>query len=144
MQLTILSPKQANTPKNKTLLHHIPWKGGTYLEAELEKPKNTILKLIFLMDGPVIIGVTALKTRDILKVSSLTPFISTVFVNEAFRKRGYSKILVKAAETEAARLGHNTRYIVSQHVGLYEKNGYKKTSATDIFNRSMSIYSKQI
>ena len=55
----------------------------------------------------------------------IDPWVSTVFVAEPFRGGGISGLLIDFANDYARGLGFKRTYIPSEHVGLYEKYGYR-------------------
>ncbi|MDR0288012.1 MAG: GNAT family N-acetyltransferase [Clostridiales bacterium] len=56
----------------------------------------------------------------------ITPFIGAVYVDPQFRGRRVSENLVKVACDYACSCGFSAVYLISSHVGLYEKYGFKE------------------
>lgn len=54
------------------------------------------------------------------------PFIGYVFVGEPYRGRRLSERLIRAAMAYAGGLGYPQVYICTDHIGLYEKYGFRK------------------
>ena len=72
-----------------------------------------------------------------------SPYIAIVYVDPNFRANGISKELVKIAENQLLKVGFQSIYIVTQHVGLYEKWGYSQIDeAEDKFGRIMRVLEK--
>ena len=95
-------------------------------------------------DGRVI-GMATLMKTDYYPLPEVFPWVSTVFVSEAFRGRRISEKLIDAANAFASSLGFNRTYIPSEHVGLYEKYGYRYVR--DIVNYGGGVdrlYAKQL
>lgn len=84
-----------------------------------------------LSDGRIVGMVTLMKT-DYYPLPEIFPWVSTLFVTEAYRGRRISEQLVDFANAYARELGFTRSYIPSEHVGLYEKYGY--TYIKDIVN----------
>jgi len=64
--------------------------------------------------------------HDCLPDEPYTPYIGYVFVDEAFRGQRISEQMIQAVLAYAKTLGHDKVYLVSDHVGLYEKYGFVK------------------
>ena len=84
-----------------------------------------------LSDGRIVGMVTLMKT-DYYPLPEIFPWVSTLFVTEAYRGRRISEQLVDFANAYARELGFTRSYIPSEHVSLYEKYGY--TYIKDIVN----------
>ncbi|MDD3242996.1 MAG: GNAT family N-acetyltransferase [Eubacteriales bacterium] len=77
----------------------------------------------------VIAGYCTLAKADCIPDVPYTPYIGFVFVGEAFRGQRLSERLIDAACAYARELGFDRVYLVSDHVGLYEKYGFEKADA---------------
>ena len=75
--------------------------------------------------GDRIVGMATIAKTDYYPLPQIRPWISTVFVTEAFRGRRISQRLISSAEDYARALGFRRTYIPSAHLGLYEKYGYR-------------------
>ena len=75
-------------------------------------------------DGKVI-GVTTLLNTDYYPLPEIFPWVSCVFVTEAWRGRRVSGLLIDRANAYAGSLGYKRTYIPSPYFGLYEKYGYR-------------------
>ena len=66
-------------------------------------------------------------------------------VSEDYRGRHLSQQLVKLAENQIKQIGFHKAYIVTKHVGLYEKLGYEQIdTSVDQLGRKMRILAKQL
>ncbi len=74
--------------------------------------------------GDEIVGMTSIMKTDYYPITDIYPWISSVFVTEAYRGRRISGLLIEAANIYARSLGFTKTYIPSEHTGLYEKYGY--------------------
>ena len=74
-------------------------------------------------DGQIV-GMATLMQTDYYPLPELCPWISTLFVTEAFRRQGICGELIAAAERYAKSLGFEKSYIPTSIVGLYERYGY--------------------
>ena len=55
-----------------------------------------------------------------------TPFIGFVFVDEPYRGKRISELMIQSAILYARELGYEKIYIMSGEIGLYEKYGFEK------------------
>ena len=75
-------------------------------------------------DGTVI-GLLSLLHPASYPLPDIFPWVSSLFVTEEWRGRRLSQRLVEHANAYAESLGFERTYIPSEHVGLYEKYGYR-------------------
>ena len=75
-------------------------------------------------DGQVV-GMVSLFKTDYYPLPEIFPWVSSLFVTEEWRGRRLSQMLVDHANAYAKGLGFERTYIPSEHVGLYEKYGYR-------------------
>lgn len=72
-----------------------------------------------------IIGMASLAKTDYYPLPDIFPWVSSLFVTEEWRGHRLSQRLVEHANAYAESLGFERTYIPSEHVGLYEKYGYR-------------------
>lgn len=72
-----------------------------------------------------IIGMASLFKTDYYPLPEITPWVSSLFVTEEWRGYRISEMLVEHTNDYARTLGFDKTYIPSEHVGLYEKYGYR-------------------
>lgn len=77
------------------------------------------------MAGDRVVGMVSLFKTDYYPLPEIFPWVSSLFVTEDFRGRRISQQLVDHANAYALSLGFDRTYIPSEHVGLYEKYGYR-------------------
>ena len=71
-----------------------------------------------------IVGMATIMKSDYYPLPEIYPWISTLFVSEAYRGNRISEKLIDFANAYARTLGFDKTYIPSEHIGLYEKYGY--------------------
>ena len=71
-----------------------------------------------------IIGIAYIRKEDYYPLPEIFPWISSIFVIEAYRGHRVSEKLIDTANEYAKKNGFDKTYIPSIHVGLYEKYGY--------------------
>ncbi|MBR4959960.1 MAG: GNAT family N-acetyltransferase [Clostridia bacterium] len=72
-----------------------------------------------------IVGMATIMKSDYYPLPEIYPWISTLFVSEEYRGHRISGKLIDFANSYAGDLGFDKTYIPSEHVGLYEKYGYR-------------------
>ncbi|MFD1431818.1 GNAT family N-acetyltransferase [Lacticaseibacillus yichunensis] len=142
----LLRQKPALVTWATTLLNKVHWQAGPHLAkllagAGLKKTECVIL----LLQNDALIGFCALVDQDIVLDTDYAPFVSSVYVDPAFRGQGLSMTLVGLAEQRAQAGGATALYIVTQHTGLYEHRGFKQIGVgKDIFDRPMRLLAKKL
>ncbi|KRK86493.1 GNAT family N-acetyltransferase [Lentilactobacillus sunkii] len=128
------------------LIGAVSWPAGKYLANEmLGGQVSDWERVIVLMDGDQLAGFCAVVREDIVKNTGYSPFIGFVFVSEDKRGHGLSQQLVKLAEEQIRQIGFHKAYIVTKHVGLYEKVGYEQIdNSVDQLGRKMRILAKNL
>lgn len=78
---------------------------------------------VAMVDGKAVGMATIMKT-DYYPLPDVFPWISTIFVTEAYRGQKISGRLIAYANGYAKTLGFHRTYIPTEYIGLYEKYGY--------------------
>ncbi len=79
---------------------------------------------VAMVDGQIIGMVSVMKT-DYYPLPEIYPWVSSVFVAEDYRGHRISEKLIDFANEYAKANGFDRTYIPSEHIGLYEKYGYR-------------------
>lgn len=117
-------------------LRGIEWGAGRHLAALLAKDAfaaeygDSAGLYLVRQDGDFI-GFGALVDKDYLPRPALKPWIAFVYVDPKARGQRLSEKIVRYLENQAAAQGFGKTYLVSQHLGLYEKYGYTLLEKTD-------------
>lgn len=104
------------------------WKAGSYLAVKMKNNEFLEWERVFAasVDGKVV-GFCTLAEKDEMPAKyEFTPFIWFVFVDEQYRGKRLSELMLKSATSYAHALGYEKIYIMSGEIGLYEKYGFKK------------------
>ncbi|MDR2914784.1 MAG: GNAT family N-acetyltransferase [Tannerella sp.] len=72
-----------------------------------------------------IIGCAGLITNDFISRMDLYPWVCGVFIEEAHRGNAYASLLLKKAQEDAVKGGFDHLYLSTDHIGYYEKYGYR-------------------
>ena len=97
------------------------------------------------MDGERIVGMVTVGKTDYYPLPEIFPWVSTLFVSEEYRGRRISGTLIDCANRYIRGLGFGRSYIPTEHVGLYEKYGYRYVK--DIVNYGGGVdrlYTKEL
>ena len=107
--------------------YNCSWHAGKILAEQMRKNNfNSWERVFAAMEGSNIVGYCTLSATDCIPDVSYTPYISFMFVNERHRGNRISEKLIRFALKYAKTLKFNKVYLVSDHVGLYEKYGFTK------------------
>jgi len=88
----------------------------------LEKNKIPMTFVAFFEDKPV--GTYSLWTNDLKTRQDLTPWFAVLYVIPEMRKNGIGTLLQKHAINQARALNYASLYLITDHVGYYEKSGW--------------------
>lgn len=58
--------------------------------------------------------------------TELSPFVATLYVDERIRGFGYGELMLTHAKYEAAKMGYDKLYVSTDHIGYYEKYGFRE------------------
>ena len=81
--------------------------------------------LFLLMDGKILVSFLTLTGQDAVRDERMTPWIGFVYTRPEYRGFRHAGKLLAHAEGLAGKMGHGRVYIATDHVGLYEKYGYR-------------------
>jgi GNAT superfamily N-acetyltransferase len=121
---------ERDTPRAEELLRFIEtcsWEEAKdHLAALIRNWEFTGDEAVFaaVADGRVV-GMTTFLMTDYYPLPDVFPWVSSVFVDEAYRGRRISETLIGRANAYAKSLGYEKTYIPSSFFGLYEKYGYR-------------------
>lgn len=104
------------------------WRAGPYLSQKMAKNDFNEWERVFCaVENEKVVGYCTLAEKDELPIRySFTPFIGFVFVDEQYRGKRLSQLLIDNAVSYARELGYQKIYIMSGEIGLYEKYGFMK------------------
>ena len=90
-----------------------------YLKNETE------YRSYFCLDGERIIGGLGVIENDFHNRKDLSPNVCAVYTEEAFRGQGIAGRLLEMFVDDMASKGVTTLYLVTNHVGFYERYGWE-------------------
>lgn len=79
-----------------------------------------------LMDGlDAVVGSYGLIMNDLISRQDLWPWLCALYVEESYRGSALGEKMLEHGRQEAKRLGFGKLYLTTDHVGYYEKYGWK-------------------
>ncbi|MCH5192300.1 MAG: GNAT family N-acetyltransferase [Oscillospiraceae bacterium] len=104
------------------------WGAGPYLAEKMQSNEFNEWERVFAAYADrKIVGFCTFTEKDALPPKyEFTPFVGFVFVDEQYRGKRLSELMIKSAASYAYELGYKKVYLTSGEIGLYEKYGFKK------------------
>ena len=106
------------------------WISGTHLAERMQS--NSFAdweRVIIATDKDNVVGFCVFEGKGIVPPEyDFRPFINLVFVDEPYRGKHISKLMIKYALDYAKEIGFKEVYLKSEHHGLYEKYGFEKVA----------------
>ena len=87
--------------------------------------KNSLPQWYLLKKSGKIIGCAGLITNDFISRGDLYPWVCALFIEKNERGNAYSSLLLNKAKIDARKSGFKNLYLCTDHIGFYEKFGFK-------------------
>ena len=103
--------------------------------------KDALPLMYIALDGEEVVGMCALRSNDSLK-SKYLPWLGSLAVDEAYRKRGIGKLLMKIVKEKAHKMGFSKVYLFTfekEIADWYAGNGWQKTEDTTYNDHPVTI-----
>lgn len=109
----------------------------------LSRNKIPMTFVAFHNENPI--GTVSLWQNDLKSRQDLTPWLSALYVDKKYRKKGVGKKLIEVAIKEARKIGHDSLYLITDHRGYYEKLGWSFLEKAPLDNGKLTrIYEFKI
>lgn len=104
------------------------WKAGPFLAKKMQENEFKEWERVCAVgvNGKVAGFSTFTEKDELSEQYDFTPFIGFVFVDEQFRGRRLSEMMIQSIISYAKEMGYEKVYIMSGEIGLYEKYGFVK------------------
>jgi len=112
--------------KTADFAENCTWEAGPALAKNMRENAFTDWErvIVALDDDESVIGYCTLTKTDCLPDAPYTPYIGFLYVAERYRGQRIGGRLIDHAAELAAEAGFDRVFLVSRHVGLYEKYGF--------------------
>lgn len=91
-------------------------------EHNAQRDRIPMTFMAMLQDQPV--GMVSLWMNDLACRQDLHPWMASLYVDEAHRNKGIGRLLQAHATSVARELGYARIYLITDHVGYYERFGW--------------------
>ena len=104
------------------------WRAGPCLAQKMKSNDFQTWERVFAacVNGKVVGFCTFAEKDELPEEHRFTPFIGFVFVDEPYRGKRLSELLIQSVLSYARELGYEKVYLMSGEIGLYEKYGFEK------------------
>ena len=110
----------------KMYAENCSWRAGKSLVNNMNNNAFTDWqRVIIAVDKEKICGFCTVSKTDCIPDVGYTPYIGYIFVEEAYRGNRISEKLIQYAMSYLKSVGFDKVYLVSDHVNLYEKYGFR-------------------
>ena len=79
-----------------------------------------------LMDGDTVAGCAGLITNDFISRMDLYPWLCALYIEPQYRGNRRSGLLMEKCKDDARKAGFEKLYLCSDHVGFYERFGFRR------------------
>ena len=94
-------------------------------KANMHKKGKIVPQWYVAMEGKYIIGGLGVIENDYHDRPDLAPNVCAVYTEEEYRGKGIAGALLKTVCEDMGEFGFDTLYLVTDHIGFYERYGWK-------------------
>ena len=122
-----------NQPELKpTIIDYVlkSWKHiAEFFFEQLERsmlPEEEVQDTFVMIDEDRIVGFYQFIRHEPIRNTESTPWLSSIFIDEAYRGQRLSELFLLHGRIRAGKLGFREVYISTDHIKLYEKFGFRE------------------
>ena len=109
--------------------------------SEIFSGEKDLPQCYMMLKADNIIGYYQLVEQELILRKDLSPWITTVFIDEQERGQRLSSKLLEHGRTVAGKLGYAKVYLTTDHIQFYEKFGFREIGLDKfVFGRPTKIY----
>ena len=109
-----------------------------FMKHSLQKDRLPQTYGLFLNNS--IIGMFQIAYEDLSVRPDIYPWLANVYIDEQYRGKGYSKILLKNIKDIVSKTtDFKELFLYTKHIGLYEKYGWEFISEIDTYKEDSRI-----
>jgi predicted N-acetyltransferase YhbS len=102
--------------------------------------RRTVPTTLTALDGDALLGSVSLIDVDAEQFTDLRPWLASLYVVSAARGRGLGKMLVRAVQDLAAKLGEREVFLFTAHeIDFYLPLGWRVVERRRLFDNTVSI-----
>ena len=126
------------------------WNAGKLLyyfiiENKVSELLGDNTKIVVMLDGENVVSFATYSNQDCIDDKTLYPWIGFVYTDKSYRGNRYSQQVINYIVNLAKKDGYSSLFIATDHIGLYEKYGFKYIeSRLDIYDEESRIYKLDI
>lgn len=111
-----------------SLAEKCSWKAGPFLAKKMQENEFKAWERVcaVCVNGKVEGFSTFTERDELAEQYDFTPFIGFIFVDEQYRGKRLSEMMIQSIISYAKEIGYEKVYIMSGEIGLYEKYGFVK------------------
>lgn len=126
MELKLITSADIEWNKAAEYANKCSWRAGKTLAKKMFSDIFTDWERVLIaVDRECIAGFCTITRVDCIPDIPYTPYIGFLFVDEKYRGERLSWELIVYAMQYLKKIGFNKVYLVSDHINLYEKYGFK-------------------
>ena len=126
------------------------WGAGTYLyellrDNKLKELCGEATKVLLLTEGESLVSFCTYAPNDDIPNTPLTPWVGFVYTFPQYRGHRYMGILLDYAAQMAKSEGHDSMYLSTLEIGLYEKYGFSFLQhMKDVHGDESRVYRRKV
>ena len=146
--LQIVSVKQSPVGTQEALDYiHRVWNGNNQASNFFDMITKVSLgdeemgNFYVLLQDNEVIGCCGLVTHDVVTSRNFYPWVTSLYIDEAYRGRNYGQLLLNHVGHQAQLMGYQKLYLTTGKTDYYRRNGWQELDQ-DISRKKTHVYYK--